>query len=363
MKLDACAGAPGRSLALPKAQQPLPRPDTLIDFGEGWARRPKASNTRFTPEQIDFLKWAFNGCGTVNNRKIKHSEARVRMVEKFTDSNSTSPYFRGLVLSEKQIQSWFSSKRAELNKEQVQAAQVVISRAISEVSVACELGEGVEDDDVEGDDNGGAGSGIGDLEVTCKGGQVGEGGESESWMQGGSVVPAADGGLSDSMEISSCDELVNPQGSLWLVVCEEWEEDRGFEVWELGVGVSDGLNKVLTPEQLVSVVQGRKWVHESDLLDEGQVCQETRALKDKGKHAVLLGKAGSRRFAPRLGRSGDMKMIEPASYGAMWLQIEGLPCRNFIDRAKKLRTPSFVFTSEDALIDEAYQMLCAALDE
>jgi len=373
------AGIPTREITLPKARKPLLKPPNPLSFIEGWARRPKASITRFTAEQIAFLQWAFDGGDTVNRRKIKHSEARRLMESKFCDTSPESAFSTRLRLTEQQIQSWFSSRRAKINKEQAReqerAARAVIDRAISEVSVTCELGEGLEGANGEG----GGGLGLGeqasggdecesmsDGEAGAAGssGGVGasgidEGAVSAPLLRGGGGAPVVDEDVSDLTRGACGDESVNPQGTVWFVVREEWEEDGGFEVWELQGSVAGerSFSKVLQPEQLVSVFHGRKWVHEVALLDVGQGCRHTNALKDRGTVSVRLGVSGSRRFAPRLGRPGETREIEQATYGHVWVQIQGMSYWNFTDSSGKLRSPSFVFTSEQALIKEAYGIL------
>lgn len=176
---------------------------------------------------------------------------------------------------------------------------------------------------------------------------------------GAGVVLGGDGGAACAMEDG---HLVQLEGSLWVVVREEWEEDAGFVVWELDLpGLQNGIPvTVLGPEQLVRVCRGRKWVHEPGLLDVAQMCKPTLALKDRGGTEVRLGVRGSRRFAPRLGIKGEMSEMVPVDHGHAWVQILDVSFTSFMDRTvKKIRSPTFVFSSEQALVESAYAKLRA----
>jgi hypothetical protein len=56
-----------------------------------------------------------------------------------------------------------------------------------------------------------------------------------------------------------------------------------------------------------------KWVHEASLLQQGQARGEPTDLPDKTQGGGKLGLPGERRFAPRVGRAGQMKSIEPGA--------------------------------------------------
>jgi hypothetical protein len=60
-------------------------------------------------------------------------------------------------------------------------------------------------------------------------------------------------------------------------------------------------------------VDARKWVHEAALLQQGQARVEPTDLPDKIQGGGKLGLPGERRFAPRVGRAGQMKSIEPGA--------------------------------------------------
>jgi hypothetical protein len=80
------------------------------------------------------------------------------------------------------------------------------------------------------------------------------------------------------------------------------------------------------------------------------------ALKDKGSRAssLLLGKVGERRFGPRVGRAHAFTEIVPADEGEVWLRVEQREFVSFTDRNGAVRTPTFVFENESAVVSAAY---------
>jgi len=103
-------------------------------------------------------------------------------------------------------------------------------------------------------------------------------------------------------------------GSLWLVIKEEWDDVRGFEVWETR---STYTCQVLPEDMMMCEVPARKWIHGLALMTPLQVTVvDTVCLMDKlgGGLGKKLGKPGERRFAPRTGRAFDMTKIVPCEF-------------------------------------------------
>ena len=86
------------------------------------------------------------------------------------------------------------------------------------------------------------------------------------------------------------------KGALYVMVREEWQEDQGFEVWELEENV--GGRDALSDELLLTQVRGRRWVHNMTLVEKGAATEVASDLPDKPVGGGKLGKKGQRRFAP-----------------------------------------------------------------
>ena len=103
-------------------------------------------------------------------------------------------------------------------------------------------------------------------------------------------------------------------GSLWLDIKEEWDDVRGFEVWETRDTYTC---QVLPEDMMMSEVPSRKWIHGLALMTPLQVTVvDTVCLMDKlgGGLGDKLGKPGERRFASRTGRVFDMTKIVPCEF-------------------------------------------------
>ena len=82
-------------------------------------------------------------------------------------------------------------------------------------------------------------------------------------------------------------------------------------------------------------------------------------LADKVQGGGKLGKKGERRFAPRMGRQGHMKKIEPSRYGDLWLRIPVTPTdmiQEYTDQ-NGLKRVSFIFTHQLTFVKKAYSLL------
>jgi hypothetical protein len=140
------------------------------------------------------------------------------------------------------------------------------------------------------------------------------------------------------------------KGNLYVVVREEWEDDKAFEVWELEEDV--GGWTPLNDEQVLQSVRGRKWVHDITLLQKGDQTEVATDLPDKPTGGGKLGKKGQRRFAPSTGRRwSQFVTIQPAQWGAVWLKIGGEKLEMYGSRV------SFVFRSQGVVVDRAYTAL------
>ena len=82
-------------------------------------------------------------------------------------------------------------------------------------------------------------------------------------------------------------------------------------------------------------------------------------MADKVQGGGKLGKKGERRFAPRMGRQGHMKKIEPSRYGDLWLRIPVTPTdmiQEYTDQ-NGLKRVSFIFTHQVTFVQKAYSLL------
>ena len=79
---------------------------------------------------------------------------------------------------------------------------------------------------------------------------------------------------------------------------------------------------------------------------------------------MKLGKKGERRFAPRVGRPGLMKLIEPVAYGDIWVQIPLVTqdVQMYTDTCKTFR-PAFVFTQQEEMVARIYSILAKEREE
>ena len=164
-----------------------------------------------------------------------------------------------------------------------------------------------------------------------------------------------EGGGNSQMEMEGGDLI---KGALYAVVREEWEEEKGFEVWELEEKV--GGWGPLDDKSMVSWIRGRKWVHDSTLLDAGQAREDADDLPDKPKGGGKLGKKGERRFAASEGRRwATFVNIQPAQHGHVWLKIHG----EKIEKYGKRDRLSFVFKTQKTIITRAYERLVKMNEE
>lgn len=140
---------------------------------------------------------------------------------------------------------------------------------------------------------------------------------------------------------------------------------EGFELWEICHDKLKESYKEVTCLDMFDMEHpflGRKWVHESVLLDVGQSKVPCHNLMDKkGGSALNLGKPGERRFAPRVAKAGEMKQIVPADIGDVWCRVrvnEGeWDPDSYVDTFRKPRSPSFVFQREETVVRRAYEIL------
>ena len=152
-------------------------------------------------------------------------------------------------------------------------------------------------------------------------------------------------------------------GTLYLVLKEMWEDFKGFEVWEImGHQGPDILGK----ERMLTPCRARKWIHEDTLVSSGQGREVATDLPDKvgGGQGVKLGKKGERRFAPRVGRPGHMKWVEPVAYGDIWVQIPLVTqdVQMYTDTRNTSR-PAFVFTQQEEMVARIYSILAKEREE
>lgn len=127
-------------------------------------------------------------------------------------------------------------------------------------------------------------------------------------------------------------------------------EFEGFEVWELEGDSFDG--DILADNLMIRSHRGRKWVHDSTLLDKGQATEPPTDLPDKPSGGGKLGKKGQRRFAPSENRRWkDFQLIEPSIFGDLWLKIHIEELEQYKGR------DSFVFTNQVPTVKRAYETL------
>ena len=350
-------GEENRELFFPKPIHTFPLPTNVPVVKEGWAPKGVAGAKKggaFEKSQKEFLLMTFNNEGY----KVRERDALKRMQERFTDNDPNSPYSARLVLSEAQIKSWFSSEAARRKKL---ALIRVFDKGLTELGAAMDLEKG--SGDLPEENEGGA-----------DGNGVGEGVEGDGMSNLSVRVPAADGGG----EPVEGDELLHT--TFYLAGKELWEEKKAFEVWQMDV--ANGPD-VLPDDLLLTSVLARKWVHEASLLQPGQAKADPIDLPDKTPGGGKLGLKGERRFAPRVGRAGLMKQIEPglcplfvtvcarcaltlrlkhgcfaALYGDVWVKIalEREDLRMHVDQ-KGLSRISFIFKQEGAVVERAYDLL------
>jgi hypothetical protein len=282
-------GQDNKDLFFPKPIHDFDLPPEVPVVVEGWAPKGVAGvkgRVTFQKSQKDFLLSMFDFKGGF---KIRERDAHNRMKELFTDKGEDSPYSVRLVLNETQIKSWFSSEASRRKKK---AASMVIERGLTELRAAIDLEKGGGDAEEENDAE--AAAAIGGEE----GGVVHE--------MAGVEETAAEGGVGGGAFVEG--EGASLEGTLYLVGKELWYQALGFEVWELDL--AHGPN-VLEGDAILAEVAARKWVHENELVPRGQSRIEPTDLPDKTPGGGKLALPGERRFAPRVGRGGMMKSIEP----------------------------------------------------
>jgi hypothetical protein len=184
-------------------------------------------------------------------------------------------------------------------------------------------------------------------------------GEEDSIHQG----KGADSGGGESGVLNKTGLQSDLVGTLYLVLKEMWEDFKGFEVWEImGHQGPDILGK----ERMLTPCRARKWIHEDTLVSSGQGREVATDLPDKvgGGQGVKLGKKGERRFAPRVGRPGHMKWVEPVAYGDIWVQIPLVTqdVQMYTDTRNTSR-PAFVFTQQEEMVARIYSILAKEREE
>ena len=299
----------------------------------GWALRSTAQRgPTLTASQREFVKQVFDLVG----KKVKGAEAAEMMAKKFSSTSQDSPFYRGLRLTSRKLQYYLST---EAKKRRNTAAREVIDRGLLSLHRDVDLGEG--GDVVQQEDEGLAemrevpedGEGRGQGQANGREGE--EGGGARDDEQEDLPLPEPEAEESAGIEIAdeACGAWREPEGfggvgkpvenvNLWCVVREAWEDDKGFVLFELAseggrdLEADDG---VMDFSLMENPVMGRKWVHEACLMHVKQPKAPAVALKDKtfGKGIALkLGREGERRFAPRLGRAGQMQQIVPGTLSA-----------------------------------------------
>jgi hypothetical protein len=105
---------------------------------------------------------------------------------------------------------------------------------------------------------------------------------------------------------------------------------------------------------MISKMLARKWIHEDSLLTSGQVKELAVDLPEKAHTGVKLV-GGGRRSSVRVGRAADMKIIEPAEMGEIWIKIllTSEDIHVYVNKQKQNRV-SFVFTQQIAMVQSAY---------
>jgi len=358
-------GTVNRTLQFPHAWEfvKLAAPPPVI---QGWARKNVGrTHTKFTEAQVDFLCSMFDAHLT-GGHKVKESEAHSKMKEKFTELSTDAVYSKTLVLTAAQIKSWFSQEKARRSAVGKRlAAKRVIDRAATELAASVDLPD-TQPTSLEGGEETGAGGAGG------AGGVGGAGGAGVEGGTGGQGWEGVGGGSAENMEVAQAQEegegggeaqmemeggdLV--KGALYAVVREEWEEERGFEVWELEEKAG-GWGR-LDDKSMLSWIRGRKWVHDSTLLDAGQAREDADDLPDKPKGGGKLGRKGERRFAASEGRRwATFVNIQPAQHGHIWLKIHG----EKIEKYGRRDRISFVFKSQKTIITRAYEALVKMNEE
>lgn len=321
-------------------------------MAQGWARKNVGrSSTKFTEAQVNFLRDMFNAHMN-GGHKVRESEAHERMTTTFTDLNPESVYSKQLVLTVAQIKSWFSQ---EASRKKRLAAKEVIERGVTELVVDQDVSEG---DKVTQEvvDEGGEGAGHG-FEVR----NVEEGKGVEEGEREGPARMEVEVEVESTMLVAEEPSLVGAQGemlitgALYVVVREEWQDEKGFEVWEL----EEDAGIVLEDHDMISSKRGRKWVHDTTLMDDLSRSEIAHDLPDK-KGGLRLGKKNERRFAPSEGRRwSDFADIQPAQWGHVWLRIDGVKLEKYGQRGRV----SFVFATQEERVNSAYALLDKLVEE
>ena len=317
-------GVPNKALYFPNEWQ-MQTLCTSVIVPQGWARKCVGRKVnRFTDTQIDFLRSMFDSHHD-GGHKVREAEALEEKKRKFTHKSPGDPFSKTLVLTVNQIKSWFSQ---EARRRKVQAERSVIERMVTELTVAQDLPVDAVDDQV--------------IDRAVRGAEV----ERE------------EGGLAGHHSIAQAGENQERLGQqvdrskcvLYIVVQEKWMDQEWFEVWELEGDAFDG--DVLADNLMIRNHWGRKWVHDSTLLDKGQPTEPPTDLPDKPPGGGKLGKKGQRRFAPSQNRRWkDFRLIEPSTFGHIWLKIHIEELEQYQGR------DSFVFTNQVPTVKRAYKIL------
>lgn len=231
------------------------------------------------------------------------------MKVKFNSRDPDSQFFFGRLLTQKQIKSWLSSEATRRRKK---AAAAVLEQGLSELSVSLNLPGVMTAIDPAVDLDAGIGCSVGEFDESGNGStsadmsaEQREGcviGEGESESGGGDEIDGS--GITSSMI-----EKVPLEHALYVGIMTEWEEEEGYMMWEIKTYDE---TPILSDEQMLTTLMGRRWVHEAPLLSSTQKkTSDLSSLKGKVAGGGRLGAQGERRFAAATGRAGEMKEIEP----------------------------------------------------
>ena len=358
-------GQDNRSLSFPHAWDfvTMSEPPAVA---QGWARKNVGrTHTKFTEAQVHFLRAMFDA-HLEGGHKVRESEAHAKMKAEFTDLRPDAVYSKTLVLTTAQIKSWFSQekvRRCAVGKRL--AAKAVIERTALELATAADISD-KEGTSLQGGEEGEeGGEGVEDMEGAAggQGWESGARGDNMEVSHDNQVGWAHEEGIQNRTRQEGDSQVAMEgraliPGALYAVVTEQWEEEKGFEVWELeeNVGGCDPLDHKL----MLSWVKGRKWVHDSTLLDAGQLREEANDLPDKPRGGGKLGRKGERRFAVSEGRRwAQFVNIQPAQHGQIWLKILSEKIEKYGPRDRL----SFVFKSQLTVIRRAYEALVTMNEE
>ena len=291
----------------------------------GWAAKGyirggvgSAVSKRFDNEQKQFLHSIFDTYKRTGV-KVHEKAAHEMMVKHFNQTGEGQALSKRKVLRVAQIKSWLSQENARRKK---QGLMTVMTRGLQEVAGVLRGG------DILGGVPGGGDEGRAGCEVQ-EDEEGGEEIEEEGEVGGAHVICGAPAPSRPLLVPTDAADPVESQsgvgedstltespvvGSLWLVIKEEWDDVRGFEVWETRATYAC---PVLPEDMMMCEVPARKWIHGLALMTPLQATVvDTVCLMDKlgGGLGKKLGKPGERRFAPRTGRAFDMTKIVPCEF-------------------------------------------------